>query len=89
MFQYWPLWYTVISFFGGHPPLGGYKPQFLQEIRASIHVGNPKIADYIMIGNARAEALAGLATPTANDDGAARLAGWSFLPAAAFAEGMR
>jgi hypothetical protein len=88
-FQFWPTWYTVISFFGGHPPLGPYKPQFLQEIKGAIYLGNPKIVDYCMVGNTKADAVAGLVAPTSNDDGYARLAGWRFLAAEHFAQGYR
>lgn len=89
VFQHWPLWYTVIAFFGGHPPLGSYKPQFLMEIKQSIYMGNQKIQDYVMVGNSKMQAQAGLATPTANDDGYARLAGWRFILADDFAAGVR
>lgn len=82
--KFWPQWYQVISFFGGHPPLLPYKPQFLAEVKASIIWSNPQVVDYIMVGNSKASAQAGLALPTANDDGYARLAGWQFWEAQNF-----
>jgi hypothetical protein len=84
-----PQWWKLITFFGGHPGFIPYKPAFMQSIKQAILLGDSNIDAFIMVGNTRQDAQNGLVLPTANDDGAARLAGWGFLKEDQFAAGYR
>lgn len=87
--KYWPEWYKVVSFLGGHTPIDNYKPAFLQTLMTGIRMGDPQVTTFTMVGNTRADALAGIVLPSSNDDGYARLAGWRFVKEEQFAAGIR
>jgi hypothetical protein len=72
-----PDWYRFISFVG---PMAMTKADFLGQLR--LHVG---AVDYVMVGNSPRYSSAGLS----DDEGAAALAGWRFIPEQAFAAGER
>ena len=86
-FKNWKDIFKVINFYG--PLFNHDKASYLGSVKMDISRARPEVRDFIMVGNRRIDALAGLVLASANDDGQARLAGWRFIREIDFASGKR
>lgn len=86
-FKFWRDVFKVINFWG--PMSSHNKASFLGAVKMDIARTQPQYNRYLVVGNKRDDAMKGLVLPSSQDDGWARLAGWSFLSETEFAQGRR